>query len=106
MEYREKLVEYVEKALNEYLAYNVSTIEMLGQKDHVINMGVSILETKFPEIGPGYSGGGFVSAVVSNDLMEAIGRADSVNVHFLKFYCQLMYNFSPYQIGYREEASV
>jgi hypothetical protein len=103
MDYREKLEEYVTGQLNSYMAYNVYRGGLENyDKEHIVSIGVSILETRFPEIGPGYSGGSFVCAVVQNDLMGAMSRADNVNIEFLKFYCQLMYNFAPYQVGYRE----
>jgi len=56
---------------------------------HVIQIGTSILCTKW-EIG--YEGGGFVQAVVANDLRAAISRADGTSMKALKFFCQLMYN--------------
>ena len=65
---------------------------------HIINIGISILETKYPEIGPGYAGGGFAQAVVNNDLMEAMGRADNICADNIKFFCTLLYSFSPYHL--------
>ena len=56
---------------------------------HVISIGTSIMQTKF-EVG--FPGGGFVQAVVDNDLSRAIGNADSTNVKAIKFYVMLMYN--------------
>lgn len=67
----------------------ISTLLNDGSKDHIINIGTSILCTKW-DIG--YPGGSFVQAVVSNNLREAIGRGDNINIQALKFYCQLMYN--------------
>ena len=61
------------------------------QKEHVIQIGTSILCTKWKI---GYSGGSFVQAVVDNNLMEAVGRADGTNVKMLPFYCKMMYNIS------------
>ena len=61
------------------------------QKEHVIQIGTSILCTKWKI---GYSGGSFVQAVVDNNLMEAVGRADGTNVKMLSFYCKMMYNTS------------
>lgn len=58
-------------------------------RDHIIQIGTSILCTKWKI---GYLGGSFVQAVVNNDLRGAMGSADTVNVQALKFYCQLMYN--------------
>ena len=60
-------------------------------KDHIINIGTSILCTKW-EVG--YKGGGFVQSVVSNDLMGAVGNADGTSLKGLKFFLQLMYNNS------------
>jgi len=57
--------------------------------EHIINIGTSILCTKW---GIGYEGGSFVQAVVANDLIGAFGSADTINIKALKFYCQLIYN--------------
>ena len=66
---------------------------------HIVNTGVSILETKFPEIGL-WEGGSFVKAVVNNDLECAIATADNDNVKYLKFYVQLICNFTTRDKGY------
>lgn len=57
--------------------------------NHIVEIGTSIMCTKW-QIG--YEGGGFVQAVVNNDLQGAIGRADRTNIRALKLYCQMMYN--------------
>ena len=90
-EVRKKSIAYIDIKLNEYLIDNniYST-----DKDDVITMSLSILETKFPEIGPGYGGGSFVQAFVDNDLSKVMATADSVNRNFLHFYSVLVYNFS------------
>jgi len=76
MDYRDKLFGYVDAKLHDYKKYNlVTTIDY----DNVVSMGISVLETKFPEIGPGYGGGGFVEALISNDLEGTFARADSTN---------------------------
>jgi hypothetical protein len=59
------------------------------QGQHIIQIGTSILCTKW---GIGYSGGSFVQAVVDNDLMAAVDRADGTNIKMLPFYCKLIYN--------------
>lgn len=59
---------------------------------HVIQIGTSILCTKWKI---GNEGGGFVQAVVDNDLSGAISRADGTSMKALKFFCQLMYNSAP-----------
>ena len=58
-------------------------------KAHIINIGTSILCTKW-EIG--FEGGGFVQAVVANDLMKAVGSADGTSLKGLKFFASLLYN--------------
>ena len=60
-----------------------------SQEQHVIQIGTSILCTKW---GIGYEGGSFVQSVVNNDLMGAVGRADATNAKMLPFYCKMMYN--------------
>lgn len=103
-DYRKELEEYVTNKLN-----NSGSVDMVGisrsvdhlpilADHHIINIGISILETKYPEIGPGYAGGGFVQAVVDNNLMEAMGRADHICANNIKFFCTLLYNFSPYHL--------
>jgi hypothetical protein len=59
------------------------------ETEHIINIGASILCTKW---GIGYVGGGFAQAVVANDLAQSFGRADGTSTKALKFFCQLMYN--------------
>lgn len=58
---------------------------------HVVQIGVSILATKW---GIGYPGGSFVKAVVDNDLMQSFGRADHINSNCIRFYVSLLYNQS------------
>ena len=98
MEYRKKLEEYVGEQLKGYAKYNELS---LADVSHVISIGVSILETKHPVIGPGYGGGGFVQALLRNDLEATFANADSTNRKYILFYVQLHVNFSPYLIGFR-----
>jgi hypothetical protein len=37
----------------------------------------------------------FLSAVLSNDLMDALGRADDINSHALPAYATYLYNYAP-----------
>jgi len=91
MDYRDKLFGYVDAKLHDYKKYNlVTTIDY----NDVVSTGISVLETKFPEIGPGYGGGGFVEALISNDLEGTFARADSTNRKYILFYLQLITNFS------------
>jgi hypothetical protein len=85
-------IEVVKKLVAKYLKENgthAGLSEADCQNDHIVQIGTSILCTRW---NVGYAGGGFVQAVVDNDLQRAIANADSTNVRALKFYCQLMYN--------------
>ena len=80
----------VEKFYQDSLVWDYSMPPMSNEQgQHVIQIGTSILCTKW---GVGYPGGSFVQAVVDNDLMAAVGRADATNVKMLPFYCKLIYN--------------
>lgn len=39
--------------------------------------------------------GGFLEAVIQNDLIEAAGRADPTNIQLLGVYAMFLYNFAP-----------
>lgn len=75
--------------------YNSNFFKIIGyylnndDKEHVINIGTSILCTKW---NVGYPGGSFAQAVVNNDLMETFSRADDINSKVIKFYVHLIYN--------------
>lgn len=58
-------------------------------REHIIRIGTSVICTK-REVG--YPGGGFVQAIVNNDLMGAFGQADQINKDCIEFYCKLLYN--------------
>lgn len=63
-------------------------------ENHIINIGCSVLMTKFPEL-KGYPGGSFVQSIVNNDLEGSFANADMINSLVIKFYVQLIFNFSP-----------
>ena len=54
---------------------------------HIINIGESILCTKW---NVGYPGGSFVQAVVENNLQLAFSRADYINRKYIPLYIGLM----------------
>ena len=56
------------------------------EMNHVINVGVSVLQTR----DGGIQGGSFVQAVVDNDLTRTHNRADSVNKRVIPFYIILL----------------
>lgn len=43
----------------------------------------------------GFAPGSFLAAVLSNDLMEALGRADDVNAIAIRDWCRFLYNYTP-----------
>ena len=78
--------EYIESGILELYVFGKLSED---EKAHIINIGTSILCTKW-DIG--YPGGGFVQAFVDNDLMRAIGSADGISYKGFKFFAFLMYN--------------
>lgn len=56
---------------------------------HIIDLGVSMLMTKWKLDS---NAGSFVQAFVANDLMQALGRADSTSMKGFKFFGRLIYN--------------
>jgi hypothetical protein len=93
----ERINEAIRKRIRAYTdqmidhGFNWAISPYTNETEHVVRIGTSILCTKW---GIGYPGGSFVQAVVNNDLMEAFGRADSVNVNAIRFYVSLLYNQS------------
>lgn len=80
---RTAVSEYARK--NNYLIpYEIYTDR--SSLEHVIEIGTSIMCTKW-EVG--YPGGGFVQAVINNNLDESISRADKTCVDCLKFFSTL-----------------
>lgn len=86
-------INFIEEQVAQWVDRNV---EMIPEKfrisptlAYIKQVCVSMLCTKW-NIGP--QGGGFVQAVVQNDLLGAVSRADSMNSQLLKFYCTMLYN--------------
>ncbi len=87
-------MDLVQKHVNEYVEKNKSSLPSHIQMDnknldHVKEIACSIMRTKWKV---GYPGGSFVQAVVANNLMEAMGRADVLNRESLYFYCMVIKN--------------
>lgn len=81
----------IKEAVSEYARRNSYLIpyEIYSDKtqlEHVIQIGTSIMCTKW-EVG--YPGGGFVQAIIDNDLESSVNRADSTCVECLKFFVTL-----------------
>jgi len=77
--------DYFDKNADKYIPH----IMVQFEREHIIDIGTSILCTRW-EVG--YPGGSFAQAVVKNHLSDAFGTADEVNVHCIRFYVMLTYN--------------
>ena len=91
-----RIREAVSNYIDSYLGFTndpifAEAVESQEKRDHIVSIGTSILQTKW---GDGPSGGGFVQAIVRNDLRDSFGRADNVNINCIRFYCTLIYNQS------------
>lgn len=86
-------IEKVQELVQDYYEKNSQWcgLESLSnsEKIHIVQIGTSILCTKW-EVG--YAGGGFVQSFVKNDLMGALGSADSTSLKGFKFFAALVYN--------------
>jgi hypothetical protein len=93
----ERIREAVRARIKEYsnqcrdIGFRSEIAPFTDEENHVVNIGTSILCTKW---GIGYPGGSFVQAVVNNNLMETFGRADHINLNCIQFYVYLIYNQS------------
>ena len=62
----------------------------------IINESISLtIETIDNYVKYKYPPGGFVYAVLSNNLMEAFNRADSINTKYMKDIVSYVYNHIP-----------
>lgn len=86
---RDTVEGYFNRNFERVVNSNGMVINPETHKDDIINIGTSILCTKWKIA---YSGGSFVQAIVNNDLTGAISSADSTNIRALKFYVMLFYN--------------
>ena len=59
------------------------------EKEHIKNIACSIMNAR---LGIGFEPGGFVQAVIDNNLSRAFANADSINQRALKFYMLMIYN--------------
>jgi hypothetical protein len=86
----------VVKYFNENAEYTGVSNLSESETAHIIQIGTSILCTKWKV---GFEGGGFVQSFVDNDLMRAIGCADSTSFKGFKFFASLVYNVGkPYSL--------
>lgn len=88
-------MENIKKQVQAYFNQNahnyISNFAALSEEDknHIVNIGTSIICTRH---NVGFPGGSFVQSIVNNDLAGTIGRADHVNIHAIRFYVMMMHN--------------
>jgi hypothetical protein len=84
-----KIREIIKNKVTDYFRNNAEYCGILDlydnkkSRDHIINIGTSILSSKW-EIE--YSGGSFVQGFLNNDLEETFNRADHINQKAIYFY--------------------
>ena len=77
-EYKDRVEQEFDQWYGTQMKVSLTEEEM----NHVKSIGVSVLQTR----DGGMQGGGFVQAVVANDLSGAFNRADSTNLKVIPFY--------------------
>jgi hypothetical protein len=80
----------VKQEFDQWYGNQISVTLTEEEMSHVINVGVSVLQTR----DGGIQGGSFVQAVVDNDLTRTYNRADSVNKRVIPFYIILLNHVS------------
>lgn len=80
-EYKDRVKEEFDQWYGTQISVSLTEEEM----SHVISIGVSVLQTR----DGGMQGGGFVQAIVANDLSGSYNRADSINRRAVPFYITL-----------------
>jgi len=76
----------VKQEFDQWYGNQISVTLTEEEMNHVINVGVSVLQTR----DGGIQGGSFIQAVVDNDLSRTYNRADSTNKKVIPFYIILL----------------
>ncbi len=89
-------IEKIREEINKYFQRNWESCGVPAEytvmeetRNHILNISMSIIMTKYKF---GYPGGGFVQAVVNNDLRGAINSADRINLKVIPFYTTMLQN--------------
>lgn len=90
-----KQMEKVKSAVHQY--YNRHANQFVfefdrmdeDEREHIKQIACSIMNAKF---GIGFEPGGFVKAVLDNNLTRVFANADQVNKRALNFYMLMIYN--------------
>lgn len=70
----------------------VKSIKNEDTKNHLINVAISIINTR-DKTGP--TGGSFVQAIISNDFVNIISRADVDCINALRFFSNVNEYYHP-----------
>ena len=87
-------IDTIQKSVSDYVVENqkiipTSVYESQEKLAHIIDVGASIMRTKWDV---GYPGGSFAQAVVTNNLRQSFGYADMVCRECLHFFVVMINN--------------
>jgi hypothetical protein len=82
-------IELIKNEVMDFINYKHLTVVPKVHYETVVNIGTSIICTKYRI---GYPGGSFVQSVVNNDLMRTFSTADATNRQYIDLYCKMLYN--------------
>jgi hypothetical protein len=91
MEQIEKIRNQVQAYFNQNAQNYIPNFVYLGEddKNHIVNIGTSIICTRH---NVGYPGGSFVQSIVNNDLRGTFATADDININAIRFYLMMIHN--------------
>ena len=91
MEQIEKIKTQVQAYFDKNAAFYIPYFALLCEEDknHIVNIGTSIIGTRH---NVGYPGGSFVQSIVNNDLQGTFATADDININAIRFYLMMMHN--------------
>ena len=93
MEQIENIKSQVQAYFNKNAYLYVNDFDSMSEenKNHIVNIGTSIICTQHKI---GYAGGSFVQSIVNNDLKGSFGNADGTNLKAIRFYLMMIHNMS------------
>ena len=89
MEQIENIRKQVQAYFNQNAQNYIPNFVYLSEEDknHIVNIGTSIICTRH---NVGYPGGSFVQSIVNNDLQGTFATADDININAIRFYLMMM----------------
>lgn len=94
MDKLDEVINLIKQKVTDYVNDNQkkipnSILEDQGKLSHIIDVGCSIMRTKW---NVGYPGGSFAQAIVDNNLSASFGRADETCCQCMHFYVMMVNN--------------